>query len=355
MKTTGNRTLDTSKDNVPDARPLNWYVTPWGVVDVAYQTLTEHIYSLSTIMLDLSTQFRILDVCAGTGRWGRLFGDYFNALTGLGRIKEVVVDAVDMDASFAEMNAIFDTFYVSDLTTDDWTMVEEQYGSYDLIVGNPAFDLLHRGNYEIFMEKMYRLLRPRGILIMLTPNSTMFSQTRNRQYGHPTFPITHIQILSRRVSFNPLFHPQQGQGGAGDHVIMFYRKGGQEKLATITANQNDITYDYPVIPDAEMLADSPVRPDEYELLFPYQEDTFLHQLAHGLWDFEFVERDAKGKVIRTDGKTTSVDLLDCGWGIIMKDADGYNVRSPDWNEGFRIERNQIPTIPKWVWDSVLPD
>ena len=342
---TGNSTINTKEDNLPNVRPDRWYVTDWQTIDFAFQRWLDLFGSeIHKDKIFHRYPFQVLDICAGTGRWGRVFNHRLKTYTN------------EVATRFLEINPLFNPFlqpHAVEIFNEDILKKHLLTGyTFDLVVGNPDFNIFRKSNVKRYFQNMLDLIDGGGWLILFMGSSAPFSDIRSFMYEDFGLGLRHIEVLSRRVSFNPIFHPQAGETGANDHVILYFKRADRKTLPTTMGGKNP--------PGRDTLLFNLHHKTQNDTKRWRHKDTFLHQLPFGLWDFEFVERNAKGKIIKKDGKPIPSKWLYTQGLAIEKGEKGYTILPRSLTEAYShdldkhsfFESYKIPTIPEWIWDTI---
>ena len=333
---TQQRNLNDSANNLPPKRPNNWYVTPHNTIDFAYSIFKELLIAEGQFDFLRRSFFQILDIYAGTGRWGLHF---LRNILADSAGERVFVRGVEFNPIFERLVPCqFSEYYWKDVLHRDWRSPHNGSG-YDLIVGNPDFSAFYGRNFSIFLQNITNMLSDKGWGVFLVSNSILSSQGRSTLYNQTDrLKLRHVEVLNARNSFNPIFHPEQGKVGAQDHVLLYFQKtDNSTQDITISGGRNKVGND-----------------TAWRGVY-WKKDTFLHQLPFGLWDFAFVAKDKKGKTIRYDNEVVPTDSLALPGGLsVLKHDSGYTIRK-DEDHTICFGINKTPTIPQWIWSAVFPE
>lgn len=133
--------------------------------------LLEHIYRY-----EFAKQFakgRVLDIACGCGYGSEIL------LQGDHKIKEIVgIDICEDTIQYAQSNYNFPetSYYSEDALSED---LHEKYGTFDTIISFETIE--HFSGDDIFINNLYKLLKPEGTLIISTP----FGRGKNQPCSSP--------------------------------------------------------------------------------------------------------------------------------------------------------------------------
>ncbi len=187
------------KENGGERRANDFYETP-----LAFAATT--MYS---IPCDSTVVQTALDPGAGRGVWGQALRRFNPTVHITGIDIQHPSDLIDDPELFAE-------------TYDEWHMTDyvewETDKKYNLIFGNPPFNLVHE-----FVDKSLGLLAPKGQLVFLMRLAMLESQKRYKTWWTHS-PIRKVMVSPRRISFT-------GDGKSDDtaYAVFVWQEGFEGK------------------------------------------------------------------------------------------------------------------------------
>lgn len=193
------RLLKTDKV-LPDRRPNDEYLTPYAEIEAAYGHLLKIAPQYDPYRVRKWREFRILDVGANTGRWGRtarkLWPDAI--ITGVELQEQPQPDGYD--------------YWCAGTDFRDWK--DDNPGSFDLIVGNPPFYCA-----EELVRTALSLLSLDGALYFLLP--TEFRHGQRRYLGlYQEFPLKWWCPFTGRINWDGC-----GSSNPRDYAMYFWEPG----------------------------------------------------------------------------------------------------------------------------------
>ena len=156
---------------------------------------------------------RILDVGCGDGNFSMLIGEACKA-------KEVYgIEISEKGVEMARKNGV--KCYRLDVDEEDFPF-EENF--FDAVT---ALELIeHLFDPDHFLEEVYRVLKPKGIFVLSTPNLASIHNRVALLFGYQPFPIG----VSIRLNIGRAYEPDSEHAQSLDHIRVFTLRSLKELL-----------------------------------------------------------------------------------------------------------------------------
>jgi len=156
---------------------------------------------------------RILDVGCGDGNFSMLMGEACRA-------KEVYgIEISEKGVEMARKNGV--KCYRLDVDEEDFPF-EENF--FDAVT---ALELIeHLFDPDHFLEEVYRVLKPKGIFVLSTPNLASIHNRVALLFGYQPFPMG----VSARLNIGRVYEPDYEHAQSLDHIRIFTLRSLKELL-----------------------------------------------------------------------------------------------------------------------------
>lgn len=149
---------------------------------------------------------RILNICAGTGTEARIL---VNRLKSLGWSKEEILESLHLiDNAYKFTGELKLQGFHNVTTADALTWKPKDNMPFDLIIGNPPYQLPKRGKqkaspqlYQKFVEHGFYLLKPGGFLVMIHP--VTWRQGARKEFTEMKQLLSSSQMLYLSMNLKP--------------------------------------------------------------------------------------------------------------------------------------------------------
>lgn len=233
-RTSRDSSLSQSKGKpMPERDKNDHYPTPWQVIWAALMDNRP-----------TNNYARILDLGAGSGRWGTVARHFMPAATVIGIEKQHIVGGPP--SAYSEWYKMDILKYLEDVSKDVRPFVK-----FNQIIGNLPFYLFDQRYVGTLFSLLDGCLRPGGRVIFFARAALAESETRyNKVFSW--WPPKSITSYVKRVSFYPEGHPRCGDTNARHHCLFEWEKmdrrmgGATEYLwEPRSLNDNHYTFEHP--------------------------------------------------------------------------------------------------------------
>jgi len=218
-----------------ERNPFDFYPTPWGVIEIVL-----------TVVRDLTQNRlirRVLDVGAGTGRWGTVAHAFWPdaEIYGYDNAPFTVEQASRIEARG------YTALYSG--SVGDYLNSPHGY-NYDLVMGNPPFYMFSKpAGKKFFPRILHQYVNNGAIIALFAPTSFHSTDYRYQVVLKDTPPLYDLRFI-QRVSFYPEGHPQCGDSNARLYCAPIWARYGKisplarhmPQTVYIPTHDNDNTY-----------------------------------------------------------------------------------------------------------------
>lgn len=215
-----------------ERNPLDFYPTPWDVIEIILR------YAKSNMWYNKRID-HILDIGAGTGRWGAVARSLWPNAQIIGYEKTYL----DQMQHTRIKSRGYDRLYAG----DNGDFLASPVEPFDLVMGNPPFYFYdkNKGGVDFFERILFQHTHHKALMAFFAPTS-FFSTEFRYETLFREYPPTQDMRFMRRVSFFTEGHPRCGASNARIYCAalwLHYNPGVSTRVVYVGTHHNDDTYD----------------------------------------------------------------------------------------------------------------